>query len=454
MIAAALVLPPRPAPGIDGGKTPSRILGLTLLERTILQAAKAGVGRVVVLAGPDEGDLGVTLASSAALRRMGVRPEVVAGPSAGDLPDGHILVLERGAFFAPALLTDPRIAALGAGESLFFIDGRGGGNLPHHSRIKIATAGEAGRLAALGEGIGGAAGAFAGVAVCSPAWSRTLATAWSREQIAVSAGEIPENQRASAADIGDDFAVVVASRIAAEEARRLLLASVRKPTDGFVSRTCNRPISLALSRMFIALGVTPNMISGAGLALGLAGAWLVAGGGYGGALLGAFLFQVASIVDGSDGEVAKLTYSSSPHGSWIDTACDQVASLAFFAALPVGAWRATGGRVYLTLGAATLLGSIALYFLMIRHVRRFGSHGSMVQILDDFRRAARKPGALGHAARLVSRISFTVRRDFFAMAFFVLALVDGLRVAVWVIGIAVPAAVLFLAWFSRRLAHR
>jgi hypothetical protein len=150
--------------------------------------------------------------------------------------------------------------------------------------------------------------------------------------------------------------------------------------------------------------------------------------------------------------VAKLTYSASPHGSWIDTVCDQVASLAFFAALPVGAWRATGERVYLALGVTTLFALATLFALMIRHVRRFGAHGSMLQILDDFRRAARMPGALGRAGRLVHGLSFTVRRDFFAMAFFVLALVDGLRAAVWTIGVAVPAAVLFLAWFSRRLA--
>lgn len=454
MIAAALILAPRRATAPDQRRVPARLLGLTLLERSILEAVKAGAGKVTVLAGPAEGNLAEILAASAALRRAGIRPDVL--PAAGfaehdSLPaGGHILVLERGSVFDAALPADTRVAALGPGESLFFVDRRGDGDLPDQSRIKVRT-GADGRLAAIGAGIEGAGGAFAGVAVLAPAWARALAAAWGCERIALSPGEVPADAGASVVDVGDRFALVVASEATAREARRRLLASVRKPTDGFVSRTFNRPVSLALSRIFILLGATPNMISAGGLALGLAGAWLVAGGDYRGALLGAFLFQVASIVDGSDGEVAKLTYSSSPHGSWIDTACDQVASLAFFAALPIGAWRATGDRVYLTLGLTTLVALAALFGLMIRHVRRFGSHGSMVQILDDFRRAAREPGALGRAARLVSGLSFTLRRDFFAMAFFVLALVDGLRGAVWTIGVAVPGAVLFLAWFTRRM---
>jgi phosphatidylglycerophosphate synthase len=453
LIAAALVLPPRGAPG-TGGDVPPRLLGLSLLERTILQAARAGAAHVAVLAAPAEGGLAATLASSPALRRAGVRAEVVSPAAVNGSrafpADGHVLVLERGVVFATALLAEHHLAALEPGEGLLFVDRRGGGDLPLQSRIKVQTAGVEGRFAALGEGLEGAAGAFAGVAVCSAGCARALAAAWGREQLLLTSGDLAGGGEVSVVDVGRAFALVVTSRAAAREARRLLLASVRKPTDGFVSRHCNRPVSLALSRLFIRLGLTPNMISAAGLALGLAGAWLVAGGGYGASLLGAFLFQLASVVDGSDGEVAKLTYSASPHGSWIDTACDQVASLAFFAALPVGAWRATGAPVYLHLGLATLLALAALFGLMIRHVRRFGSHGSMVQILDDFRRAAREPGALGRAARLVSGLSFTVRRDFFAMAFLALALVDGLRAAVWTIGAAVPAAVLFLAWFSSR----
>jgi phosphatidylglycerophosphate synthase len=423
LIAAALVLPPRRTPA-GRGSVPRRILGLTLLERSLLEAAKAGVASTTVLAGPGEGGLAAILGASRALRRSGIRFEVIpAGENADSLAlpqDGHVLVLERDAVFAAALLADPAVASLRQGESAVFADRRGG--------------------------------VFAGVAVCASAFARALAADREHDRTTFSEADWARYGQASVLDPGDRLALVVATGAAAREARRRLLASVRKPTDGFVSRTCNRPISLAMSRFFILVGATPNMISGLGLALGLAGAWLVAGGAYGGALLGAFLFQVASIVDGSDGEVAKLTYSSSPHGSWIDTACDQAASLAFFAALPIGAWRATGDRVYLTLGVTTLLALGALFALMTRHVRRFGAHGSMVQILDDFRRAAREPGVLGRAARLVSGLSFAVRRDFFAMAFLVLALVNGLGVAVWAIGLVVPGAVLFLAWFSRRFA--
>lgn len=456
MIAAGLVLPARrPAAGRE--ETPRRLLGLTLLERSILAAAHAGASSILVLADPgDEAGLDATLASSAPLRRAGVRPDIASGSRAVGRaefpPDGHVLIMERNVVFEAALLTDPRIHGLGPGESLLFVHRSAGGDFPHATPIKVQTGGGDERFAALGRRLPRGTGSFAGVAVCSPGFARELVAALLQDRTSLPIEELPGDGGVSLVDLGGRFAIPVTTRDAVRVARRKLLASVRKPTDGFVSRTCNRPLSLALSRLFIRLGATPNMISALGLALGLAGAWLVARGGYGGPLLGALLFQAASIVDGSDGEVAKLTYAASPHGSWIDTMCDQIASLAFFAALPVGAWRTTGNRAYLMLGVTTLLALAALFALMIRHVRRFGAHGSMVQILDDLRRASSAPGALGRTARLVTALSFTVRRDFFAMAFLVLALVDGLRAAVWTIGLAVPAAVLYLAWFSRRFA--
>ena len=123
--------------------------------------------------------------------------------------------------------------------------------------------------------------------------------------------------------------VAVDSPAAFQEAERRLLASVRKPTDGYISRTLNRPVSLRLSRIFIRLGLTPNQISVANLMVGLLGAWLAAGGGYAGTALGALLFQLSSIIDGSDGEVAKLTFTASERGSWIDTLCDELTCLAY-----------------------------------------------------------------------------------------------------------------------------
>jgi hypothetical protein len=59
-------------------------------------------------------------------------------------------------------------------------------------------------------------------------------------------------------------------------ARRELLVSMRKPTDGFVSRHLNRYVSLFLTRFFLMIRLSPNTISFGNLGLGIFGALLVA----------------------------------------------------------------------------------------------------------------------------------------------------------------------------------
>ena len=105
---------------------------------------------------------------------------------------------------------------------------------------------------------------------------------------------------------------------------------MRKPTDGFISRNFNRYVSLFLSRFFLALRVTPNTISFGNLGIGVFGAFLIGLGGFWNTFFAGIIFQFTSIVDGSDGEVAKLSFRDSPKGAWIDTVCDQLGYLTFF----------------------------------------------------------------------------------------------------------------------------
>ena len=160
--------------------------------------------------------------------------------------------------------------------------------------------------------------------------------------------------------------------------------------------------------------------------------------------------QVSSILDGSDGEVAKLTFRSSERGSWIDTLCDELTCLAYFAALPVGLYRTHHDAIYLYLGVTTLLFGALLYFLMISYVRKSGKGGSMLQLLEEFERASYEPGPFGRISRVVSTLSFVVRRDFFSFAIFILCLLGRAPVIVWTIGLMTPAAALYMAWLSIR----
>src|SRR6266511_4333461 len=93
-----------------------------------------------------------------------------------------------------------------------------------------------------------------------------------------------------------------------------LFEKCRKPVDGIVSRYLNRHVSIAISKRLVETAITPNQISVAAMVIGLAGAACAARGGYGWPLLGATLLQIDSIVDGVDGELARVRFQQSRLG--------------------------------------------------------------------------------------------------------------------------------------------
>ncbi len=103
--------------------------------------------------------------------------------------------------------------------------------------------------------------------------------------------------------------------------KRLLRGS-GKSQDGLVSRYLNRPISRALSRLLLRFPVTPSGWTLAIILLPLLGAVLLAQGDYPSVVLGLLLYQLYSIFDGCDGEIARAKYLESPGGRQLDTWCD------------------------------------------------------------------------------------------------------------------------------------
>jgi phosphatidylglycerophosphate synthase len=82
------------------------------------------------------------------------------------------------------------------------------------------------------------------------------------------------------------------------------------------------------------------------------------------------LFQFAAVIDCCDGEVARLTFTESAFGAWLDIAMDNVVHMAIFAGIAVGAYQQTAGQaeawIPLALGAAAVLGNASSFVLVTR----------------------------------------------------------------------------------------
>lgn len=122
-------------------------------------------------------------------------------------------------------------------------------------------------------------------------------------------------------------------------AERWLLRSSDKPQDGFISKAINRPVSRALSRTLLKSSITPRAWTLSIFALPIIAFVFLQRGNYVGLLVGAALFQIFSMLDGCDGEIARAKYLESESGRRLDNFCDVAGNVLFALGLGLGLQR-------------------------------------------------------------------------------------------------------------------
>ncbi len=139
-----------------------------------------------------------------------------------------------------------------------------------------------------------------------------------------------------------------------------------KGTDGFFSRHVSRHISLLMSTRLALTPIRPNHVTLFGAGTGLLGALFLAQGGYLNQLVGSLLFLLCIIVDGVDGELARLKLQESAFGHKLDIISDNIVHAAIFSGLGWGYYSQTGDSAYLyllwaLLGGFVLSGAVVYY---------------------------------------------------------------------------------------------
>ena len=204
-------------------------------------------------------------------------------------------------------------------------------------------------------------------------------------------------------------------------AERKLDSWLVKPTDGLWARM-NRRVSIPISRQLIKFPITPNMVSLFTLLVSFAAGYYFALGGYWNMLLGAVLSVWASILDGCDGEVARIKLQSSDFGCWLETVCDYLYYLFVFGGMSLGLTRTYGNRSYLVWGAVLGFGAITS-FLTVGFMRQHFAAAHPDKFLKIFHKKAetRKSNPLVYLAR---NTEFIIRRCFFPYALLAFTLLN------------------------------
>lgn len=196
-------------------------------------------------------------------------------------------------------------------------------------------------------------------------------------------------------------------------AERILLLQTEKASDGWVSRRFNRPLSRFFSRWFLKAGLSANAASAVSLAIGLGcgiaaaqpgGVWLAVTG---------VLFQLASMFDGVDGEMARVTLRDSKAGAAIDSFVDNLTYLATLVGFGIG-WAREGISKAEGWSLVIVTALIVMTLLQVfRFVRRHAPNASFVFFDRSLQRATQETQS--SSLRAVNLFFRATRRDMLAL---------------------------------------
>jgi phosphatidylglycerophosphate synthase len=269
-----------------------------------------------------------------------------------------------------------------------------------------------------------------------------------RDAIEIGANEVRPSNRSL------DGGMKVVDNASRKKAESAIFAELMRGDLGFVARYLNKPVSFFLTRHFLChLPFTPNHVTLGAAMVGLLGAALIASGSYALMIWGFFLAHVQSILDGCDGELARVRFQQSAIGEWLDTMVDDGLNIVIFAALGIGLYRGGGTNLVLFCGLGASLMHIVYDVVALTEIQRQGESGEIIKV------HWRIAGKDNMKTRLTQKRSSPMilvysmgRRDFFVLAFLVYALLGLAKLAlIHALLIAGPLCIIALVQVIWRL---
>jgi len=346
----------------------TKVLGLSLAERVVCTLLDAGIGRFLVTLGSDaeavrghfseiarRRDVTIDYVDAKDWERGNGASALAAKGRTGEAPFFLVMIdhlfdpaIARGLADDPPAPGQMRLAVDRDKDTIFDLD--------DVTRVKI----DDGHIQEIGKTLDDWNASDTGIMLCTSGIFVALERAAANNAHGLSDGlrELAGEGGARIVDVtGLSWLDVDTPEALAEAERRLMRQQGGKTRDGPVSRYINRPVSRWLSRILVRTAVTPNQISLLSWILSCVAAGLMALSGYPALAIGGVLAQLASIIDGCDGEIARLKHSQSAFGGWFDAVLDRYADAVLLFGLMWHEFAATGTNLSVVLGFAAIVGS-------------------------------------------------------------------------------------------------
>lgn len=381
-----------------GTATDIRVAGRTLLQRGIRTLASAGLERVLVVLPP-----GHIPPDKSPVPDLDIQVEQTAAEVAS-LPDAPFLLLR-------------------------------GDCVHHHSSLQalidaglqrddlVAQTSDDGRVSS--GAFLCAPGALPADALTGDCWSWLAARPQRRE------------------DIASHLWQRVTDKRSARAAKNMLFEQVSKATSGTVARLLNVRLSVPISKLIVDTGIPPNAVTlFMVLCPGLFAAYLVTRpDDYLRLACAGVFWQLASILDGCDGEIARVKLAETKFGAWLDTVTDNLAYLCGYAALMAGMWHLHPDH-YLPIyaGISAIVSLVLTLALLYRYALKTGT-GSLQYYLGDLGNKV-PDGEKDWSYRFLERTGFVTKRDFLSLFIAIGLVANLLAVVYWCLVVLLHVAAL------------
>jgi len=342
-----------------------QLLGLALIERVILTAKKSGIKEFCIVVGYHGENIREHLSDG---KKYGVKIQYVQNDQW--TRGNAVSVLKARDHFKESfvlLMTDHNYdcgildrllkTKIGKDECILCVDKNPKDHLNIDDATKVRTFDH--RIETIGKDLIDYNGIDTGIFICNPIIFDALEQSISKgdEGLSGAIKILAQRHKMRYTLLEDDFWIDIDDKTDRKNAELLICNKLKKDTDGPVSKILNRPISLRISKILLKTGITPNQISVLSFVIGLAGASFFFIGEYFYLILGGIIVHIHSIVDGCDGEVARLKLRQTKYGGWLDSVLDRYVDAAIILGLIYGYWSITGDITIWIIGFFALIGS-------------------------------------------------------------------------------------------------
>ena len=236
-----------------------------------------------------------------------------------------------------------------------------------------------------------------------------------------------------------------------DDIERKFLRGSGKSQDGFVSRYLNRPISRAITRLLLRFSATPNAWTWLIFPIPVVAALLLARGTYWSFVWGLVLFQIFSILDGCDGEIARAKFMESERGRRLDDLFDVLSNILLVLGVGFGLSRAHPrfGSLFVVEGIAAAL-LIGLNEWILSRAPASGANADSLggALYPRHRNLLARSGLLALGEKFASLLIQVTKRDV-AVLFFVFLAAIGWPSVILHLLLAVTTFTLLFAWRAR-----